>query len=141
MRGARVLPMSDSAAPHPRRSFGERYLEKHGLTAADYERHLLARALYPHARLLRPLVHLLRPDHFAADLDLLRDVALIRRSRDLAHELNAFSHHPGNVGGLRRFFRVRISTSRLGRIVRETLHPSAGGDSATAAEGDHLAAR
>lgn len=123
--------MSDSSAPHPRRSFGELYVEQHALTAADFERHLLARVLYPHARLLRPFLRLLRPDHFGADLDLIRDVALIRRTRDLTNELNAYSHHPGNVGALRRFFRVRLSTTRLHRVVRATFHPDGpGGESA-----------
>ena len=81
--------MSESSAPIPRRTFGELYRELHGLAPAEYEAHLLARVLYPHARLLGPFLRVLRPDYFGADLDLLRDVAFIRRTRDLANELEA----------------------------------------------------
>jgi hypothetical protein len=62
-------------------TFSEHYGARHRLPAADFDRAVLRRILYPHARLLAPLIRLTQPDYFDADLDLVRTVARILRLR------------------------------------------------------------
>lgn len=88
------------------------------------------RALYPHARWFYALVCLVSPDHFVADIDLVRNVAKLTRLRDFNTEVREFIHHPANTGASRRTFNLRISTKRLRRLVKTTLH----GDSKLTAE-------
>ncbi|MCU0792684.1 MAG: hypothetical protein MUE42_07500 [Opitutaceae bacterium] len=114
--------MPDTQSPHPRRTFLELYCEQNQIEASEYERHVLRRSLYPHARLLAPILRLLWLQHFAADVDLVRSAASVRRVRDLMPETDAHAYHPANVGALRQFFRLRASTTRLHRLVRATLH-------------------
>ncbi len=115
------MPASSPSSP-PRRTFIELYCEQHQIGPEAYETSVLNRALYPHARLLAPVIRVLWSDHFAADLDLVRSVTTVRRVRDVQNEMDAFAYHPANVGVLRRFFRLRASSTRLHRLVRETLH-------------------
>lgn len=115
--------MSDTTTPLPRRPFIDLYCEQNAIERGDFDRHVLKRVLYPHARFLAPLMRVAWADHFAADLDLVRSVALVRRMRDLSAESDAFAHHPSNVGVLRHIVRLRASTTRLHRLVRATLHP------------------
>ncbi|MBC8011957.1 MAG: hypothetical protein H7067_17865 [Burkholderiales bacterium] len=115
--------MSDSNSPVPRRTFIELYCEQNDIEAPAFEKHVLRRVLYPHVCFFGPFVRAAWSDHFAADLDLVRSVALVRRMRDLSAESDAFAHHPANVGALRHIFRLRASTTRLHRLVRTTLHP------------------
>ena len=115
--------MSASTSPLPRRTFIDLYCEQNRIDQADFARHVLGRVLYPHARLLAPILRTAWPDHFTADLDLVRSVALVRRMRDLSAEGDAFAYHPANVGALRHVLRLRASTTRLHRLVRATLHP------------------
>ncbi len=104
------------------KTFAELYCEKHGLRVEKYERMVLHRALYPHARLLAPLVEFLWPQHFAADLDFVRSVARLKRYREFFFESEEFAHHPANRGFWRLTAHVRISSRRLRRLVRSTLH-------------------
>lgn len=106
-------------------TFSEAYCRLHDIPADRFERAVLARALYPHARLLAPFIRMLWPQHFAADLDLVRGAGQLRRVRDFSLETLDYSHHPANQGGLRRLFRLRASTQRLRRILVGTLHNDA----------------
>lgn len=114
--------MPETNSPYPRRTFLELYCEQHEIEPSEYERHVLRRILYPHAKPFAPILRLLWPQHFAADLELVRSVASVRRVRDLTAESDTHSYHPANVGALRLFFRLRASTTRLHRLVRATLH-------------------
>ncbi len=104
------------------KTFAELYCEKHGLRAENYEHAVMNRSLYFHARLLAPLVSFLWPQHFAADLDFVRSVARLRRYREFFFESEEFAHHPANRGFWRLTAHVRISSRKLRRIVRSTLH-------------------
>lgn len=108
----------------PTPTFSELYCSRHKISSDRFDSVVLARSLYPHARLVAPVILMLWPRHFAADLDLIRGVGQLRRMRDFSLETLDYSHHPGNQGGLRRAFKLRVSTKRLRRIVAETLHPS-----------------
>ena len=108
--------------PMTEKTFAELFCEKHGLSAEKYERVLLRRALYPHARLLAPIVAFLWPQHFVSDLDFVRSVARLRRYREFFFESEEFAHHPANRGFWRSAAHIRISSRKLRRIVRATLH-------------------
>jgi len=114
--------MMANTSPPLRRTFSELYCEQNQIGPEAYQASVLKRALYPHARLLAPVIRVLWSDHFAADIDLVRSVAAVRRVRDVHAETDTFSYHPANVGTLRTFFRLRSSSTRLHHIVRETLH-------------------
>ena len=107
------------------KTFAELYCAQHGLTPDKYERVVLNRALYPHARLLAPLVGYLWPQHFAADMDFVRSVSRLRRFREFFYESEEFAHHPANRGFWRLTANFRISSRKLRRMVRSTLHPDA----------------
>lgn len=105
------------------KTFAELYCEKHGLKPEEYDGVVLQRALYPHARLVAPLVRLMSEEHFAADLDFVRSVARLRRFREFFYEAEEFAHHPANRGFWRLTANIRISSRALRRMVRATLHP------------------
>ncbi|MFH1497481.1 MAG: hypothetical protein ABII82_06610 [Verrucomicrobiota bacterium] len=107
------------------KNFQARYCREHDLPPELYEKVVLRQSLYPHARWLAPLIRLLNPDHFAADLDFVRNVATLTRLRDYNVEVQEFVHHPANDGPLRRTFNLRVSTKRLRRLVKATLHGDA----------------
>ncbi len=112
------------------KSFEARFCREHGLSPDRYEKTVFKRALYPHARWLYALIRLVSPDHFVADLDLVRNVAKLTRLRDFNTEVQEFVHHPANTGAARRTFNLRVSTKRLRRLVKAALH----GDSKLTAE-------
>jgi hypothetical protein len=103
-------------------TFAEAYCLHHKIPADRFATVVLARSLYPHARLLAPLLREMNSDHFAADLDLVRGAGLLRRVRDFSNEAAEFAYHPANRGDLRRLLRLRISTQRLRHLMQETLH-------------------
>lgn len=74
------------------------------------------------------LLPILRHNHFAADFDLIYGVERLRRLREYAAEVERFNEHPANRGWLRRSMQMRVSTTRLRALIRETLpHLSGGG--------------
>jgi hypothetical protein len=105
------------------KTFAELYCEKHGIDPEKYERVVLVRSLYPHARLLEPLLRLIWAEHFVADLDFVRGVGRLRRFREFFYEAEEFAHHPANRGFWRLNANVRVSSRALRRMVRATLHP------------------
>ena len=104
------------------KNFSELYCIQQGIRADEYEATVLKRALYPHARLVAPLVRMLWPDHFVADLEFVRAAGQLRRFRDFFHESEEFAHHPANTGILRSALNIRASSRSIRRMVKETLH-------------------
>ena len=105
------------------KTFAELYCANHGLKPEEYDAAVLTRSLYPHARVLAPLIRVLWPDHFVADLDFVRSVARLRRFREFFFEAEEFAHHPANRGFWRLTVNLRVSSRTLRRMVRSTLHP------------------
>lgn len=105
------------------KTFAELYCEKNGLKPEKYEAVVLNRSLYAHARLFAPLIRAIWPEHFAADIDFVRNVARLKRFREFAFESEEFAHHPANRGFLRLTVNLRISSRSFRRLVRATLHP------------------
>ncbi len=118
------------------KTFSELYCIQQNIELEEFEIVVLKRGLYPHARLVAPLVKMLWPDYFAADLDFVRSVGRLRRFRDYFHESEEFAHHPANTGTLRLMLNVRVSSRTIRRMVKETLHADQlegqGGDSVSA---------
>ena len=93
--------------------FSERFCRRTGVTPARWHAVALRRALYPHARLLRPLLAALDPEFFAADRDFISGVGRLTRHSDFVIEAEEFAHHPANQSFLRRRLRLRVSVRRL----------------------------
>ncbi len=108
------------------KTFEELYCEQRSIAPEAFARAAMRESLYLHARLLYPLVNLLWPDHFVADLDLVRSTGRLRRVRDFRGEVEEFVHHPANRGALRHVFNVRVSTKRLRHLLRSVLHGEEG---------------
>lgn len=104
-------------------SFGALYCASRKIGAEKYETSVLAETLYPHARLLTPVLRFVWPRHFTADYDFVQSVARLERFRDFFNEAEDFSHHPDNVGFSRVTLNLRVSSRRMRRLVREVLHP------------------
>lgn len=105
------------------KTFAALYCEKQGLAPEQYEKAVLQRSLYPHARIVAPFLRLLWPDHFVADLDFIRGAGRLRRFREFFYEAEEFAHHPANRGFWRLTANLRVSSRALRRMVRATLHP------------------
>jgi hypothetical protein len=91
------------------------------------ERDLLHRCLYPHARLVRPVVSLFVREHFGPELALVAAIARQRHLRDAELELEEYRHQFAAVGLLRRRLCLRLSTRRLSRLLRKTFSTPTGG--------------
>lgn len=102
-------------------TFSEAFCRRHNLPPERYVRAVLTRSMYPHARLVAPIIRLLSTDHFTADIDLVRGVGRIRSPRDFQTELADFAHHPANEGFLRETLRLRVSAKRLQDLVKNHL--------------------
>lgn len=105
------------------KTFADLYCEQRCLTREQFVADVFRRTLYAHARLLAPILRVLRPQHFAADYEFINGVGLLRRFRDYALEAEEFAHHPDNRGILRVTLNLRISSRRMRRLLRTTLHP------------------
>lgn len=104
---------------HP--TFAECFCAQHGITSEQFARAVFRRALYRRALPVAWFLGFLMHDYFAADFDFIHGVERLRRLRDFASEAERFNEHPTNRGWLRRRLRLRISTHRLKRLIRETL--------------------
>ena len=107
------------------KTFAQLYAEQHSLSPRQVERDLLRRCLYPHARLLHDFMTAVAPLHFAADFDLVREVAALTRASECRLEIRTHRYHPAGSGTLRRRFYLRLSTRRLRRLVQTTFHRDA----------------
>jgi hypothetical protein len=103
------------------KTFAELYCEQNQIDPSCYEREVLARALYPQAKLIRWIL-LAQSNLMAADWDFVRGVGGLRRFRDFDFEAQEYAHHPANRGFWRMSINLRVSSRALRRMVRETLH-------------------
>jgi hypothetical protein len=102
-------------------TFAECFCSKNNIPREKFVRTVFNRSLYRRAYLIRWLLPLIHPNHFAADFDLIYGVENLRRVRDFVLEAERFNGHPANHGWLRRTFCLRVSTCRLKALIRETL--------------------
>ncbi len=104
-------------------TFGALYCAQRKIDSKDYEKAVLNETLYPHAKLVAPIIRLLWPRHFVADHDFVQSVARLRRFREFFNESEDYAHHPENTGFSRVTLNLRVSSRRMRRLVREVLHP------------------
>lgn len=108
-------------------TFGECFCQKNNIPPEQFARAVMCRVLYRRTLAVRWLLPLLSRNYFSADFDLIYGVERLRRLRDFAAEAERFNEHPANRGWLRRTLRLRVSTTRLRSLIRETLPRGAGG--------------
>lgn len=118
-----AVPSIPTVKTETRRTFAELYCERHDLSSAKFASHVLKRSLHVPARFLYPLINLVAPDYFEADLDLVKSTGELRNYRDYKVEVSRFVYHPANSSLGRRLLVLRISTERLRRLLWSTLHP------------------
>jgi hypothetical protein len=94
-------------------TFDEQFCSHYGGPLSRYQPELLARALHPAARWLRPLVLCFDPHFFDADMALIARLAQVTRVRDLILETRDFLDFPADDRFLRRQLRLRLSVGRL----------------------------
>ena len=104
---------------HP--TFKVHFCVTHNVTSEEFDRIVFNRSLYPHARFLKWLLFFYDPAYFDADIELITSVGQLNRMRDFASEADHYNIHLGNRGFLRRKWCLRISTSRLRSIMKETI--------------------
>ncbi|WP_052362236.1 hypothetical protein [Geminisphaera colitermitum] len=107
----------------PRRTFEELYCEQREIPRGDFARHVLLESLHPTARVLYPLIVRMSPDYFEADLELVESAGELRSMRGFGVEVARLLCHPGHRGLWRGLLDLRISVSRLQRLMRRTLYP------------------
>jgi len=118
--------MPETTVAGQRPAFIAVYCAQTGLTPAQFNQEIFRKALFPHARLLAPLILKVAPRYFEPDLDFVRNVGEMRRLRDFHAEADAFFSHPDNRGPLRMALRLRISVTRLSNLMEAALHPKGG---------------
>lgn len=97
-----------------------RYCAHHGLPAEKFERAVFWRALYPHARLLYPLIHLVAPDFFAADHRLVETLGRTTRLREFSSACVVYRQYLTLAHLTRRVLRLRVSVRRLYHLTAQT---------------------
>lgn len=121
------------------KTFAALYCEQRAIGLENYADAVFRETLYPHARLGLMILRLFSCDHFEADYAFVNNVGALRRLRDYSIEATEFGHHLKNRGFLRSTLNLRVSSRRLRRLVRQTLHSELEGTLGMAAE-DHSAA-
>ncbi len=107
-------------------TFAECFCAKNNIPPEKFAHVVFNRVLYRRTHLFKWLLPVFQPNYFSADFDLILGVQHLRRMRDFVAEAERFNAHPANHGWLRRAFCLRVSTSRLKALIRETLPRKAG---------------
>jgi hypothetical protein len=108
------------------RTFREIYCERHRCPPDKFTRRIFWRTLYPHARLVAPLILLFNYEFFSADRALIvyaGDALSVAQVRD---EVRDFFWDSNNRRWLRGALRLRVSGERLKNLSRRYLpeHPA-----------------
>jgi hypothetical protein len=96
------------------KSFEALFCERHACDTAAFRRRVFWRSLHRRVLPLAPLLML--AGYFEQDRQFIAAAGRARSLSDLRDEIDAYHSHPDNRGFLRRFLRVRISTTRLRRL-------------------------
>ena len=121
------LEMSQSevspADPSPSRgsSFKSRYCSLLSCSPERFEKELMRRCLFKRARLLYPWIERFNNDFFLYERKLLERIAREDNFSDIRHDIDFYQHKFVTTSTRRGAFRIRISSQRLVRIVREVM--------------------
>ena len=108
-----------------KKTLAESFCGRHGVPTEQFAQAVLTRCLYPQARLLKNPLLLVNADYFEADLELIHQVGQLTHADDLAAEVAEYNYHPANAGRLRREWKLRLSVTRLRKLVEETFEVEA----------------
>jgi hypothetical protein len=87
---------------------------------SEYEEQAFSACLYPHARIVAPLIRSILPRYFDPDFELIRYLAKCRSRRNANNELAGYVETTNARGGFaRKFLRIRISTRKARALVIE----------------------
>jgi hypothetical protein len=95
-------------------SFAVRFCRHFAIGAARYPEEMLRRSLHRHARLVKPFMSTAA---FSADRDFVSCVGQMTRRQDFSGEAVAFHDDPTNRHFWRRYGRVRVSLTRVRRLL------------------------
>jgi hypothetical protein len=98
-------------------TLAERFCRHYAVAPEGFEPALIERTLNPHARALQRLLQLMPRDYFASEIELARRIGAIKTPSELEAVIVAFHAHPVSRRALSRGLRVRMSLSRLRRLV------------------------
>jgi len=74
----------------PRQEFKPLFCQHFHCSPAEYEERAFRKCLPWHARLLAPVVRILSPDFFAADLSFIRDFGSVSSWREVHSDIGSF---------------------------------------------------
>jgi hypothetical protein len=115
------MATANSSSISPFGDFEQKLCARLGVASDRYLDTALRRTLYPHARLVRPLLQWVAPAFFDADLEFLQGVGRLWRRPDFKIEVWDYRYHPANRGWFRRVLRLRVSVERTQRLVESLL--------------------
>jgi hypothetical protein len=96
------------------------FCERFNCAPADYERRALGSLLYPHARILVPVIRTLRPSFAAEDLKFVRYLGEADDFQDAANQVADFREVNRTTRSfLRKRCRLRVSGRKAGQLVKE----------------------
>jgi hypothetical protein len=95
-------------------TFREAYCRRFNCSSGQYLEHVFVQSLYPHARLVRPLIACFWPDFFEEDFVSLAELGSAESRQAFASEIGQYrTRTKSDYNPLRKLFRVRISGKRL----------------------------
>jgi hypothetical protein len=126
-----------------REDFKTLFCRHYDVKPENFAREMLKLTVYAHARWTIWIFSYLSGDYLEADYDFIDNVSRIRKFREYEQTVVEFFDHPMNQNNLfRQWFLIRVSSSRLRRLVREVLQTQAGrtGDRSSQAALEHATA-
>lgn len=90
-------------------------------TPAQFEGRVFWHCLYPHARVMAPLLLLLQRDFFSADRSLISRIADAQTMTFVREEVRDYFWDSNNRGWLRRTANIRVSGQRVKDLARRFL--------------------
>lgn len=102
----------------PEPTFQVMFCEHWHCPVSEFEDRILAEYLYPHARLLAPLLKSFASNFFAPDLKLIRRLAMSTDLREALNDLLDFKDANARSNFWRTQLKLRVSGRRAGGLVR-----------------------
>ena len=106
----------------PKRAFKILFCERFRCPPSDYEQRVFRKCLYPHARLLAPLIRLLNPNFFTDDFKFVHYLGEATGTREVNAEMLAFQDtNRGKPSFTRTGLRIRVSGRKAAALAQRLL--------------------
>jgi hypothetical protein len=102
-------------------TFSQAWQRAYPQSAADFEKDVLWRALYPHARIFASIMWRLWPAYFQRDLELIRRLVTVTSTEEVRFEVDNFRYQHPEFGLFRQGLRLRLSGKRLLNLARKVM--------------------